>query len=110
MTKSLVLAGLLSLSALVVSASAKSYSIELDSVAKAGSVQLAKGDYSVKVEGDKAVFTDQHSKSVSVAVKLDTGKGKKFAYTSVEATHQDGTEIIKLIHLGGSTTTLEFGE
>jgi hypothetical protein len=109
MKKSLFLAALLALSSLVF-ASAKSYSIELDSAAKAGGAQLTKGSYTVQVAGDKAVFTDQHHKSVSVSVKLDTGTGKKFENTSVEATHQDGTEIIKLIHLGGSTTTLEFGD
>ena len=109
MKKSLLLAGLLCLSSLVF-ASAKTYSISFDSAAKAGSVQLAKGNYTVQVEGDKAVFTDQHHKSFSVAVKLDTGTGKKFENTSVEATHQDGTEVIKMIHLGGSTTTIEFGD
>jgi hypothetical protein len=109
MNKSLFLAGLLSLSSLVL-ASAKSYPIVIDSAAKAGSAQLAKGDYTVQVEGDKAVFTDKHRKSVSVSVKLDTGTGKKFEYTSVEATQKDGTEIIKSIHLAGSTTTIEFGD
>jgi hypothetical protein len=109
MNKSLFLAGLLSLSSLVF-AGAKSYPIMIDSAAKAGSVQLAKGNYTVQVEGDKAVFTDQHRKSVSVSVKLDTGTGKKFEYTSVEATQKDGTEIIKSIHLAGSTTTIEFGD
>jgi|ERR1035438_8669626 hypothetical protein len=108
MKKALFVAGLLSLSSLVF-AGAKSYKVVFDSPAKAGSVQLAKGDYTVQVEGDKAVFTDQHRKSVSVSVKLDTGKGKKFTYTSVEATHKDGAEIIKSIQLGGSTTTIEFG-
>jgi hypothetical protein len=109
MKKSLLFAGLLALTTLVC-ASAKTYSIELDSAAKAGSAQLAKGNYTVQVDGDKAIFTDQHHKSVSVAVKLDTGTGKKFENTSLEATHKDGTEIIRLIHLGGSTTTLEFGD
>ena len=109
MNKSLFLAGLLSLSSLVL-ASAKSYPIVIDSAAKAGSAQLAKGDYTVQVEGDKAVFIDQHHKTISVPVKLDAGSGKKFEYTSVEATHKDGTEIIKSIHLGGSTTTIEFGD
>jgi|ERR1035438_5816977 hypothetical protein len=109
MKKSLFLAGLLSLSSLVF-ASARSYPVVIGAAAKAGSAQLAKGNYTVQVEGDKAVFTDEHYKTISVAVKLDTGKGKKFEYTSVEATHQDGTEVIKLIHLGGSTTTIESGD
>jgi len=107
MKKTLFVAALLSLATLV---SAKSYSLVFDSPAQAGTVQLAKGSYTVQVTGDKAVFTDEHHKVVSVAVKLDDSKGKKFEYTSMEATHKDGTEIIKLIHLGGSTTTLEFGD
>ena len=109
MKKSLFLAGLLSLSSLVF-AGAKSYPIMIDSAAKAGSVQLAKGNYTVQVEGDKAVFTDQHRKSVSVSVKLDTGTGKKFEYTSVESSQKGGEDAIKSIHLAGSTTTLEFGD
>jgi hypothetical protein len=62
------------------------------------------------VEGDKAIFTDAKLKSVSVPMKLENGTGKKFEFTSVEATHKDGGDAIKLIHLGGSTTTVEFGD
>jgi hypothetical protein len=107
MKKTLILAGLLSISSLVF---AKSYDIVISTAAKANGTQLAQGTYTVQVEGDKAVFTDEHHKSVSVPVKLDTSATKKFSQTSVEATHKDGTEVIKMIHLGGSTTTLEFGD
>jgi hypothetical protein len=108
--KTFLLAALLSVASLTV-ASAKSYQIAVDVPAKAGSTQLAKGSYTVQVQGSNAVFTDERNKSVSVPVKLDAGKGKKFEYTSVESTRKDdGTEVIKLIHLGGSTTTIEFGD
>jgi len=109
MNKPLLMAGMLTLASLVF-ASAKTYPIEIESAARAGNVQLAKGDYTVQVEGDKAVFIDQHHKTISVPVKLDAGSGKKFEYTSVETTQKDGTEVIQLIHLGGATTTLEFGD
>jgi len=99
--------GLLSLSSLVF-AGTKTFKVEFTSEAKAGSTQFTKGVYTVKVVGDKAVFTDQHSKSVEVPVKLENGSGKKFEYTSVEATHQGDTEVVKVIHVGGSNTSLEF--
>ena len=108
MRKSLLLVGLLTFSSLVLAA--KSYSLTIMAPTKVGSAQLAKGTYTMHLEGDKAIFKDEHSKAVSVSVKLENGTGKKFEFTSVEATQKDGGESIKSIHLGGSTTTLEFGD
>ena len=99
--------GILSLAVLSF-ASTKSYSISLTHPAKAGSQSLTPGEYTVKVDGANAVFTDSRTaKSVSVPVKVETSD-KKFKVTSVDST-QDGTaERINSIQLGGSTTKLEF--
>lgn len=108
MRKSLLFVGLLTFSSLVFAA--KSYDLTIVAPTKVAGVELAKGNYSMHLEGDKAVFKGANSKVVSVPVKLENGAGKKFEYTSVEAVQKGGEDAIKLIHLGGSTTTLEFGD
>ena len=108
MRKSLLFIALLSVSSLVF-AGTKAYSFVITAPIKVGGAQLAKGNYKITLAGDKATFTDDHDKSVSVPAKVDAGAGKKFEFTSVEATQKDGADVVKLIHLGGSTTTIEFG-
>jgi hypothetical protein len=89
---------------------AKSYDLTLVAPTKVAGIELGKGSYSVHLEGDKAIFRGPHSKEFTVPVKLETGTGKKFDYTSVESSQKGGEDTIKLIHLAGSTTTLEFGD
>ena len=108
MRKSLLFVGLLTFSSLVFAA--KSYNLTIAEPSKVAGVELAKGSYTLHLEGDKAVFKGPRSKEISVPVKLENGTGKKFEFTSVEATQKGGEDTIKLIHLGGSTTTLEFGD
>jgi hypothetical protein len=108
MRKSLLLVGLLTFSSLVFAA--KSYDLTLAGPAKVAGVELAKGEYTLHLEGDKAVFRGPHSKEIAVPVKLENGTGKKFGYTSVESSQKSGEAVIELIHLAGSTTTLEFGD
>jgi hypothetical protein len=108
MRKSLLVIALCTFSSLVFAA--KTYNLTLVGPTKVGTVQLAKGSYTMYLDGDKAVFKDAHSKTVEVPVKLDNGAAKKFGYTSVESSQKDGTDAIKSIHLGGSTTTVEFGD
>jgi len=109
MRKSLLCVGLLTFSSLIF-AGTKSYAVSILAPTKVGSELLTKGMYTLKVDGDKAVFTDAHHKTVSVPVKLQNGTGKKYEFTSVEASQKDGGEAIKLIHLAGSNTTIEFGD
>jgi hypothetical protein len=109
MKKSLFLVTLLTFSSLIFAAN-KSYSVTFAAASKVGGTQLAKGDYKMQVEGDKIVFTDKHLKTISVPMKIETGTGKKFEFTSVEATQKEGSEIVKAIHLGGSNTTIEFSD
>jgi hypothetical protein len=107
--KSLLIVTALTLSSLGV-ASAKSYDIILTAPAKAGDTELKPGEYKLKVEGSQAVFTDaQNAKSFSVPVKIEN-RDKKFDYTSVESTNQDGMDNINAIDLGGSNTRLRLGQ
>jgi len=106
MRKSLLLAALLTFSSLVF---AKSYDLILNAPTKVAGVELRSGTYSIRVAGDKVIFKDSNSKEVSVPAKLENG-AKKFAFTSVESLDKGGKDTIKMIHLAGSTTTLEFGD
>jgi len=104
---SLLLIGALSVCGLAVAGS-KSYTITLPVAARAGAVKLAAGDYTVKVDGATATFTDPHThKSVSATIKLGTA-AHKFTYTAVETSPDAGEERITAIDLAGSTTQLEF--
>ena len=108
MRKSLFAVGLLTFSSLVFAA--KSYDLNFVEPAKVGGVELGKGSYTLRVEGDKAIFHGPHNKDITVPVKLDTTASKKFGYTSVESSRKGNEDAIKLIHLGGSTTTLQFAD
>ena len=80
---------------------------------KAGSVQLAAGEYSLKVQGGNAIFTNvQTGKSFTAAVKADTAD-RKFDHTAVVYDNKDGDKHIMSVELGGSTTRnykLELGD
>lgn len=108
MRKSLFTVGLLTFSSLVFAA--KSYNVTFVEPTKVAGVELGKGAYTVRVEGEKAIFKGPHNKEVAVPVKLDASAAKKYGFTSVESTKRGGEDAIKMIHLGGSTTTLQFGE
>jgi hypothetical protein len=106
-SKSLLLIGTLALAGI---ASAKSYDIVLSSPAKAGSVQLAAGEYSLKVQGGNAILTNvETGKSFTTAVKSEDA-GKKFSATAVDSSSKNGADQITAIELGGSSTILELGE
>ncbi|MGP8245703.1 MAG: hypothetical protein ACLQVN_14440 [Bryobacteraceae bacterium] len=107
MKKLLLLIGLVSLSSLSF-AGTKSYELVLDSPAKVGALQLAPGDYKVKLDGSTAIFTDTRTNnSVSTAVKVETN-GKKFAHTAVDSTKDGAADRVESIEFGGSTTKLAF--
>jgi phosphoribosylformylglycinamidine (FGAM) synthase-like amidotransferase family enzyme len=106
--KFLLWGGALTLST-VAFAGSKAYDVILPAAANAGSVQLAPGQYKLKVEGSNAIFTGaQTGKSVSVPVKVDNG-ATKYSSTSLDTTTQSGAVKITSIELGGSKTKLEFG-
>jgi hypothetical protein len=91
-------------------ASAKSYDFTLDSAARAGSLQLAPGAYSLKLEGNTAILTSSDTgKRFTLPVtvkKVD----KKFGYTAVETTKAEGPDHLNAIDLGGSNVQLDFSD
>lgn len=107
MKKSLLLIGALSFCGLAFAGS-KTYDITLPSAAKAGTVQLAAGDYKLKVDGATATFTDPHTrKTFTAPVKMENAS-HKFTYTAVETAPEQGSQRITQIDLGGSTMQVEF--
>jgi len=107
MKNRLFLVGALTLASLSL-ASAKTYDIILTQPSKAGNVQLAAGEYRLKLQGSNAVFTNLDSnKSVSVPVKVENA-AKKFDQTAVDTTQSNGSATVESIELGGSTTKLGF--
>jgi hypothetical protein len=107
MKKSFVLGIVLSLSS-VMFAGTKSYQVVFTSAAKVGSVKLAPGEYTVKVDGSNAVFTNNsNSKKFTAPVKVENVT-KKHQVTAVDSTKEADGETVKAIELGGSTTTLTF--
>jgi hypothetical protein len=106
-TKSLLLIGTLALAGI---ASAKSYDVILSAPAKAGSLTLAAGEYSVNVLGSIAVFTNVESGKKFIAAVKAEDAGAKFDDTAVTCDTKDGAERITSVELGGSNTKLELGE
>src|ERR1700685_2935284 len=99
MRKSLCLAVLLTFASLVFAA--KSYNLTFNGPTKVAGVELRSGSYSVRVAGDKVIFTDNtSSKAVTVPAKMETGS-KKFENTTMESSTKDGKEVVKMIHLAG---------
>lgn len=90
-------------------AGGKTYDVTLSKASKVGSLQLVAGHYQLKVDGSNAVFTDAKRHSFSTAIKVESGT-KKFAYTAVDSTDSGATELVHSISLGGSATTIEFGD
>ena len=83
MRKSLLTVGLLTFSSLVFAA--KSYDLTVVEPTKVAGVELAKGSYTVRVEGDKAIFKG-HNKEFTVPVKIDTAAGSFFSTCSAPCT------------------------
>ena len=112
--KSLLMAGVLSLSSLTIASakigSVKSYDIQLTTPVKAGNVQLSAGEYKLRVEGGNAIFTDTETKKRFTApVRIDNAS-RTFDVTAVDTAMQAGASHIRSIALGGSKTKLEFSE
>jgi len=107
MTNRLLLLGALALSTLSL-ASAKTYDIMLTQASQAGSVQLAAGEYHVKIEGSNAIFTNlDTAKKTSVPVKVENVE-KKYSVTAVDTNDSNGSSKVEAIELGGTTTKLGF--
>lgn len=89
-------------------ASPKTYDVVLASTAKAGTSQLAPGEYKLKVEGSNAIFTSsQTHQSVTVPVKVENSN-TKYRSTAVDTVTKGNAVEITSIELGGSNAKLEF--
>jgi hypothetical protein len=89
-------------------ASAKSYSVAFTSPTMVGNTQLPAGEYTLKVEGSNAVFTNvDNNKSFTTPVKIENAD-KKYGVTTVETTQEGNASHIDDILLGGSNTKLDF--
>jgi hypothetical protein len=104
-----LLIGALALSTIAI-AGPKNYNVVLSTPTKAGSVDLAPGDYKMKVDGSNAIFTDEHTgASVTVPVKVENNE-TKFNSTVLDTKMQGNTTQLLAIELGGSKVKLEFGK
>ena len=107
MTKKSLLVGFVSVCSLAL-AGTKSYDVVFDQTAIVGALQLAPGEYKLKVENGTATFTDvRTNKSVSAPAKVEIS-AQKFAHTALDAFREGKTDRIAAIQLGGSTTKVEF--
>jgi len=89
-------------------ASAKSYSIDLFQPSLLGNTELARGHYSVDVDGQKAVIRNGRI-HCEAPVKVEN-MDKKYSTTTVRFANGDGKMHIQEIHIGGTTTKLVFAE
>jgi hypothetical protein len=97
--------------ATVTMASAKSYDVVFSDPVMAGNLQLQAGQYSLKVEGSNAIFTDQKTyQSFTAPIKKIDNAQKKFDQTMVDTDKNGNVDLLKSIDLAGSTSILEFGE
>jgi hypothetical protein len=108
MKKSVLLTGILAAASISIAYS-RTYSVNFSHATEVGTVQLKAGSYEVKVDGDKAVFTDANtSKRYSVPVRVENS-AKKFVRTKFETTNNvNNIDVLKDIQLGGSTTQIDF--
>jgi len=84
-----------------------SYSIRLSQPAEVGGTELKAGDYKVQVEGGKATIKGQ-GQTVEANVSVEDG-GAKYPRTSVRYDTADGKYKMERIQIGGTKTTLIFG-
>ena len=103
--RSLVVFSVLGLSV----AGAKSYDVSLPQAAKAGSVDLKAGNYTVVVDGSKVVFKNATTGKTTQADATVATADKKFSATQVDTFSNNGQATIREIDLGGTTTKLQFG-
>ena len=91
----------------VLIASAKTYTFSIDNHARAGTVELKPGEYSIKLDGSKVVLIDKYRNRIETTAKWET-VDRKFAQTSVSTERVEGTTRILSIELGGSSNVIVF--
>ncbi len=107
MSKRLTFAALL-LCLVATLASAKNYTVSFKAVTQVGSVKLAPGMYTLKVNGSNAVFTPVNGKEGATAEVKSEKLPKKASYTAVESKSEEGFDKVEAISLEGTDTRLVF--
>jgi hypothetical protein len=87
--------------------SAKTYSFTVSEPAQAGNTQLKAGEYSLKVDGEQVVLTDNGGHRIDVTAKIEAAD-QKFDKTAICISSADGAKRIEWIHLGGSKMRVVF--
>jgi hypothetical protein len=90
-------------------ASAKTYHVVVPDHADLAGAKVKAGDYSVKIDGTKAILIgDENNKKIEANGSVQTAD-KKFSETTLEVVRgADGINHITAIDLGGTTTRLTF--
>ncbi len=88
-------------------ASAKSYTFTVSDAAHAGNIQLAPGQYTLKLEGSQVVLLDRNGKKIEASAKVEPAD-KKYDYTAVFLSKEDGKNKIQWITLAGSKNKVVF--
>jgi hypothetical protein len=70
--------------------------------------EFREGEYRITVKGDKAVMGEGKQR-VETPVRVETGT-EKFKTTSIRYRRADGKMTVEQIRVGGTSTTLTFGE
>jgi hypothetical protein len=78
--------------ALGIAGAASGYSLSFHDTVWVGSTQLKAGEYTVEMQGDKAVFKSGNKKVAEVPASLGTND-QKYKYTSVSSTGSKVHEI-----------------
>ncbi|SRR5258706_3363828 len=85
-----------------------SYKVTFFMPSQVAGTNLRAGEYRIEVSGDKAVIRVGKN-TVEAPVKVENGD-TKFATTSVRYQNIDGKAKVDQIRVGGTHTTLVFGE
>ena len=105
--KKLCVIGVLTLSSLCV-LSAKTYEITVVHTSHVGNIELKPGQYTVKVQGANAIFTDTNDKTFTAPVKVEASD-KKFGDTQVQSSKDGDTDKIEEIDLGDDVAARHLG-
>lgn len=95
-------------SALALAGSANSYKVTFFMPSEVAGKQLRAGEYRIEVSGDKATIR-VGKEVIQAPVTVETGT-TKFSSTSTRYKSTDGKAKVDQIRVGGTTTTLVFGE
>ncbi|MGD0870073.1 MAG: hypothetical protein ABSB88_11020 [Bryobacteraceae bacterium] len=87
----------------------KRYQIVIGTLAKAGSIELRPGEYTIILDNSKVRFAETKTgKEFEVSAKIDDSAKTKFADTEVYSKRVEEATLITEIRLGGTKTKLLF--